>query len=142
MFTRPPTLSPSPAPSSKKLPGNVLVITSPHGLGAGSGRSPPPPAPAVPRARSLAGASAPQSSESSAWVRRSAARRGLRSPPRRATVPHARAFARLTMKVLGGRCGALLACLALLFPVSETNCEYSTASCPLSPAMPAELLAL
>lgn len=34
-----------------------------------------------------------------------------------------RAFAGLVMRVLGGRCGALLACLALVFPVSEANCE-------------------
>ncbi|XP_037008251.2 vitamin K-dependent protein S [Artibeus jamaicensis] len=70
-----------------------------------------------------------------ALQRRSPPRRGLlrgpglqlrcaqraQGPPRRAAVP-ARASAGLAMRVLGGCCGALLACFALLvFPIAEAN---------------------
>lgn len=87
VFTRPPTLSLSPAPSSEKLPGNVLSITSPHGLGAGSGRSPPPPAPAVAGSAGWLALCTADLREPRLGSQLSIARRALESPPRRAAVP-------------------------------------------------------
>ncbi|XP_010976817.2 vitamin K-dependent protein S [Camelus dromedarius] len=52
--------------------------------------------------------------------RSSAARGAQGSSPGSATVP-ARNSARCAMRVPGGRCGALLACLALLLPILEAN---------------------
>lgn len=74
VFTRPPALSLSPAPSSEKksfLEKSLLSLpTSGWGLGAGSWERAVPSAlgSAAPRARKLAGAAAPQSSESGARV--------------------------------------------------------------------------